>query len=379
MASVEKYLEARIASNREFETTWDEIRSLYEQKLWHQITNLLLENLKNPLFQSKHDLKEMYDCFVSTLSTRMKPLSLVEISVFISEYIVKSNPKEAVEFMKKIKEIIAEDNDSTILCDIVIGMIQLKALKDLPASREIVEDLSDKISQIDGVTTIHSRYYQLSAMYYQQLGKHADYYREGLKYLGCANLESLSLEERQNWAFSIGLAALLGEGIYNFGELLTHEIFETLRSSSNVWLVDLMQGLSHGELKKLDDLAPKWKAQHDLKQAEAQIMEKATVLCLIELVFRRPLNKRTLTFEEISKATRVPIDRVEYLLMRALALHLMEGRIDEINKTVSITWLQPRVLDYEQIESMYKQLGDWCGKVTDMRSLVEVDSRTILT
>lgn len=35
--------------------------------------------------------------------------------------------------------------------------------------------------------------------------------------------------------------------------------------------------------------------------------------------------------------------------MRALSLGLIKGRIDEVNQTVCITWLKPRVLDREQV------------------------------
>lgn len=38
--------------------------------------------------------------------------------------------------------------------------------------------------------------------------------------------------------------------------------------------------------------------------------------------------------------------------MRALSLNLMKGRIDEVNQKVTLTWLQPRVLDLDQVYSL---------------------------
>ena len=40
------------------------------------------------------------------------------------------------------------------------------------------------------------------------------------RYLGCIELTSLSAAEQKNQAFHLGIAALLGEGIYNLGELV---------------------------------------------------------------------------------------------------------------------------------------------------------------
>lgn len=76
------------------------------------------------------------------------------------------------------------------------------------------------LDEIDGVTTVHGRYYLLAAQYYRQQGKHADYYRTALRYLGCIELNDLSKEEQEQHAFFLGIAALLGEGVYNLGELV---------------------------------------------------------------------------------------------------------------------------------------------------------------
>lgn len=52
------------------------------------------------------------------------------------------------------------------------------------------------------------------------MNQHAEYYREALRFLGVTDMANLSEEEKHDWAFSVGLAALLGIGVYNFGELV---------------------------------------------------------------------------------------------------------------------------------------------------------------
>lgn len=67
------------------------------------------------------------------------------------------------------------------------------------------------------------------------------------------------------------------------------------------------------------------------------------------MTFKRPSNKRDLTFSEISQATRLPLDEVELLVMKALAQGLVKGAIDQVGQTVHMTWLKPRVLNKQQV------------------------------
>ena len=73
-----------------------------------------------------------------------------------------------------------------------------------------------------GVTPVHGRYFQLSSDFHQFVGNHNEYYRDALRYLGCIQMKELDDAERKTIAFALSLAALLGESVYNFGELLQH-------------------------------------------------------------------------------------------------------------------------------------------------------------
>lgn len=41
--------------------------------------------------------------------------------------------------------------------------------------------------------------------------------------------------------------------------------------------------------------------------------------------------------------------QVELLVMKALSAGLVKGSIDEVDKRVLMTWVQPRVLDLQQV------------------------------
>merc|ERR1712059_82118 len=101
--------------------------------------------------------------------------------------------------------------------------------------------------------------------------------------------------------------------------------------------------------------------------------------CLMEMTFRREATQRQISFTEIAQATTLPVDQVEMLIMKALSQGLVRGRIDEVQSTVSLTWVQPRVLDQSQLSSMMQKIGTWCQSVGSMEVLIENKAGEILT
>ena len=67
------------------------------------------------------------------------------------------------------------------------------------------------------------------------------------------------------------------------------------------------------------------------------------------MTFKRPAINRQLSFEEISQEARLPVSEVELLVMRALSLGLVKGSIDQMEQKAHMTWVQPRVLNREQV------------------------------
>lgn len=167
--------------------------------------------------------------------------------------------------------------------------------------------------------------------------------------MGCVNYDTFSKEEKQERAFFLGIAAILGEGVYNFGELLMHPIIESLKQTQNNWLYDLLFAFNRGDLDKFEQLKSYWSQLADLKAAEVDMRKKICLLCLMEMSFSRPSSNRQLTFNEIALRAKLPVNEVELLVMRALSLELIRGSIDEVDNKVYIQWVQPRVFDMNQV------------------------------
>ena len=57
--------------------------------------------------------------------------------------------------------------------------------------QSLVEECSGILDTIDGVTSVHGRFYELSSNYHKLMGNHAEYYKEALRYLGCTDLSDI--------------------------------------------------------------------------------------------------------------------------------------------------------------------------------------------
>ena len=92
-----------------------------------------------------------------------------------------------------------------------------------------------------------------------------------------------------------------------------------------------------------------------------------TLLALVEMVFERAASERTLEFTDIAQRLEIPLEQVEWVIMRAFSVKLMEGSMDQVDGAVHVTWILPRVLGTEQMADLAKRYGEWAGKVSNIK------------
>lgn len=356
---------------------WATVEDYYSRKLWHQLTEKLMEIVKMSHYAQGTQLIDMYRNFLSDFEQKINPLSLVEI---LCPHVIKqyTDAAEALAFLAKIKDKVKASNEATVLCLTAIGNIHL-ANGDQKEAKKIIEESEELLNTFHGVTTVHSRFYELSSNYHQVLGNHNEYYKDALRFLGCVDIKDIPIQEQQERAFYLGLAGLLGSEIYNFGELLQHPVLESLRGTPRQWLIDLLYAFNSGDIAKMEEIKSSWGSQPDLSSNELILRQKIMLLCLMEMTFTRPANHRRISFKEIASKTGIPVNEVEILAMKAMSLGLVKGTIDQVTEKVHMTWVQPRVLDKQQIGKMKERLDDWCRDVTDMEKTVEQKAADILT
>lgn len=378
MAETSTFLKDQQSNNPpEVSERWAAIEDFYSRKLWHQLTENLMEIVKLPCYSKGTHLIDMYKNFLSEFEQKINPLSLVEI---LCPYVIRqyTDAEEALAFLTKVKDKVKSSVEATILCLTAIGNIHLVS-GSKKETKDIIEECEQLINSLHGVTTVHSRFYELSSNFHQVSGNHNEYYKDALRFLGCADLDQIPIEEQQERAFYLGLAGLLGNEVFNFGELLQHPILESLRDTPRQWLIDLLYAFNSGDIAKMDGIKAAWGSQPDLASNELSLRQKIMLLCLMEMTFTRPANHRQISFQEIAAKTGIPLGEVEILAMKAMSLGLVKGTIDQVTEKVHMTWVQPRVLDKQQIGRMKERLDEWCKDVGEMEKKVEQKATDILT
>lgn len=246
------------------------------------------------------------------------------------------------------------------------------SLSDTEGAETLLKECEEMLNAQHGVTPTHVAYYRVTALLKQQKMEFAAYYTEALRFLGCVTLDDLSVEEKAARAFDLGLAALLGKGIYNVGELLAHPVLDALRDTDKQWLVDLLYAMNSGDVEKFESTKPMWSSKSpDLAANEALLLEKFQLLAVMEAVFQRGTKERTISFATLAAAAQVPGNKIELLVMKALSKGLVKGTINQIAEAVEFSWVEPRVLDTEQLGTMRDRLGEWLVAVETGASMMQ--------
>jgi len=365
------------APNEELRTYYESMQLMFEKRLWHQLTLKIQEFVQLPYFFKRgEELAEFYKKFMKDFETKMNQLTLVKICLTIIRHMNDSG--EAVSFLEGVSEKInpAVDKEAYVLCLSEIAYIKLEKFNLLEESKKLADKVTETLDTITGADAmIYSAHYKVLVLYYKMKVVSTDFYKNTLMYLVYTPLEEVSLLDQQSLSFSMGIAALISKEIYNFGELLAHPILNSLDGTKDAWLKNFLFAFNSGNIVKYEEYLNSYKAFLEAQPALLAnihlLREKISILALMELVFNRSSEERTIPFPEIATATKLKVDEVELLVMKALSLKLIRGTIDEVNQTVTISWVQPRVLDLNQIGNMKEKVNKWTESVRGILHFVE--------
>jgi 26S proteasome regulatory subunit N9 len=119
-------------------------------------------------------------------------------------------------------------------------------LESIPSTLQEGAKLLAKEGSVDVI--VYSAYYEAATAYQKIVGPPEEFYKAALLYLHYTPLDDMSTEERYTLATNLSLAAITGDGIFNFGELTTTPLLQTaLHNTPNAWLMDLLQCFAQGD------------------------------------------------------------------------------------------------------------------------------------
>ncbi|KAL5861923.1 hypothetical protein ACOSQ3_003213 [Xanthoceras sorbifolium] len=376
-----QYLETLRNAHPELGEWYNALADLYQKKLWHQLTLKLEQFVALAVFQAGDALIQLYHNFITDFETKINLLKLAHFAVIVSRQY--SEKEAAINYLDGVIEKLRATGEQRIEEPILYIKMQIATFKlEQGDKKECKKLLEDGKSTLDSMTdidpSVYASYYWVSSQYHKFHQEFAEFYKCALLYLAYTSVESLSESFKLDLAFDLSLSALLGDNIYNFGELLAHPIIKSLLGTKVEWLYYILKAFNSGDLVRYQELSrvhnAALRAQPALVENEKKLLEKINILCLMEIIFSRPSEDRTIPLNIIADRTKLSIEDVEHLLMKSLSVHLIEGIIDQVEGTVHVSWVQPRVLGIPQIKSLRDRLDNWLDKVHT--ALLSIEAET---
>jgi 26S proteasome regulatory subunit N9 len=380
--------EQRDDAPADFQHVFLTFEDLWERKLWHELTNNLVEFFRSS--ESSSQRFAIYTNFILTFADKINQLKLVWLGLQAStqckgglsnkqiinglELTPSVDDQERLKFLSTLAKKVdkAKSQDAYVYAITEVASVKLR-LGDSQSARKDLDRAEKLLENFDSVeTVVHASFYRVNADYYQAKAEFASYYKNALLYLACVEVTDLTREEQEIRAYNLSIAALVSDTIYNFGELLLHPVLNALRPPhQHSWLRDLLFAFNRGDLASFDRLSNNLNKDPLLESHKMFLYQKISLAALTELVFRRPPHDRAMTFDTISQETKVKPDEIEHLIMKALSLGLLRGKIDQVAEVARINWVQPKVLERSQIEGMRVRLKEWDNNVNELGHWIE--------
>ncbi|KAF8670210.1 hypothetical protein HU200_050740 [Digitaria exilis] len=386
MAAALEFLEAQGATRPELAEWYAALADLYQRKLWHQLTLKLDQFLALAVVQAGDALIQLYNHFISDFETKINLLKFAHFAVVVSrQYLDKD---AGINYLEGVISKLLDTREARVEEPILYVKMQIATfLLEKGNKKECKKLLEEGKTTLDTMVdvdpSVHGAYYWVCSQYHKAHQDYSEFYKSSLLYLAYTTVESLSEPFQQNLAFDLSLAALLGENIYNFGELLAHPIIHNLLGTQVEWIFHMLQAFNSGNLPMYQELCKAHNAalsaQPALVQNERELLEKINILCLMEIIFNRSTENRTIPLSAIAERTRLSVEDVEYLLMKSLSARLIEGIIDQVDGTVHVSWVQPRILGIDQVKSLRDRLDTWVGKVHTTLLSVEAETPDLVS
>jgi 26S proteasome regulatory subunit N9 len=368
-----------LSSNHESQSEfYSDISALIQSKLYHQLTVNILEFTSDPSNSNtaSNNFEQLYD-ILSNVKSKLNPLMLSRIASNVS---TTTNQTSILTALLTTEEIKAAPH-AKLYTESKLNLLLLHQQTTSPSSdflteqslqiSQFLKDNTVKLQELASSTeseiaSVHSSFYETAMEYYKMVGPAHSFYKNAIQYLHYTPLQSLSAEQCAFLARDLSLAALVGEGVYNLGEIVYENqlLLDALEGSEEEYLVELMRGAAEGRILSLDKYQEKLQGHGcDVRV----ISEKIMLLALIHMVFEKEAGDRILKFDDISKRLSVEGDQVEWVVMKALSLGLIKGSMDQVEGVVEVSWVMPRVLDQGGLKSLSERFGEWADKVKDTK------------
>lgn len=142
------------------------------------------------------------------------------------------SPAFAQEFMELIaaQPSVKANHEAALLCSMEI--VKLKMLRGPEFHVEVkavLDEFKPAVEALVGAEpVVHAAYYRVACAYFGAVGPAEKFYKNALMFLAYTQYEDIPAKERFDLAVDISIAALTGDGVFNFGEVVRDQIITDL-------------------------------------------------------------------------------------------------------------------------------------------------------
>lgn len=171
----------RDAAPEDLQPLFITFEDLWERKLWHQLTDNLIEFFNHP--ESAHQRLPFYKTFILTFAEKINQLKLVSLALnaatqcrgTISGTQFEATAKPTTDSQERLSFLTAAANkvnhpnsqDAYVYAIVAVATVKLQ-LKDLEGARKDLDQSEKILDGFDSVeTSVHAAFYRASAEYYQ--------------------------------------------------------------------------------------------------------------------------------------------------------------------------------------------------------------------
>jgi 26S proteasome regulatory subunit N9 len=356
----------------------DKLANLAALKQIHELTVEIVQFLDAAILlgMSGKEMVEFFEGFVDPLASKISPLSLVKIlGRCLSPSDVDAGTALAV--ISKHEAVLGKSKDAIILSRVLIADIHMKKASNLAEARTVLDTLGETLQDPMYAHTVsgsaRGQFHLAASELYMSLGNDLEFYNHVVNFLSYTPANEISPETLSRATKQASVIALIHPEINDFGDLLALPAFSSMTS----WTVDFLRAIHFGNFDAFDAAVKAHSAELQ-QSAEKELMakidtslrRKLTMISLAELAgFVAPEKNRRLTFQQISDHCRVGINEVEELVMATMGSgKLIDGVIDQVDSTVLVTCVKPRVLDKDRIVLLKSRIESWADRTQSLVS-----------
>jgi 26S proteasome regulatory subunit N9 len=355
------------ATHPQFAEKLNLLQEYAQRKLWHEMTVECTALLQDNDFNAEFGVA-FHDSVLRFGREHLNPFAYARMVLLITSRV--RSPQQIVEFLGANAITPEYEANQVLRCE--EATLRVLELNDGAMCTALTTELTEYLSKRDTLSVhnlLHMQYNRMSAAREWAVSDFDSYYHSVFQYLAyCDEKTTLAAVGVDTLATRLAIAALASSKVHNFGEFVANTVVTTALRGDKAWLLDLLHAFNDGDIAKFEATTKSHLANIQaipaLASQEATLRGKVTLMALLHLIFYTPVTQRTFTFAQIAKRCAVKVDDVEILLLKAFALGLVRGGIDEIEGTTSISYVAPRVLHKKEITTFTENLTKWAEEVS---------------